>query len=106
MRLVAFFSSVIVIVINSLLKIAIRYLSSYEKHSTYTKYHLSVATKLMLATFVNSGFLPLMINIEKKYWFNSSGLATTIFYNVISIAFVAPILDIFSYSYILRRIKM
>ena len=74
--------------------------------SNSLKSTVSVATKLMLATFVNSALLPLFINIEEKYWFSSSGLATTIFYNVISIAFLAPILDVFSIPYILKRIKM
>ena len=105
-RIVSIISSLIVIIINFLLKIAIRYLSSYEKHSTYTRYHLSVATKLMLSTFINSALLPLFINIDKDKWFNSSGLATTIFYNVISISFISPLLDFFSISYILKRFKM
>lgn len=81
-------------------------MSSYEKHSTYTKYDLSVATKLMLSTFVNSAILPLIINSDKSLWFKNSGLALTIFYNTLSIAFVSPFLTFFSVSYFIKKIKI
>ena len=44
-RIVSITASLIVIIINSLLKIAIRFLSSYEKHATYTKYNLRYPAK-------------------------------------------------------------
>ena len=81
-------------------------MSSYEKHSTYTKYNLSVATKLMLSTFINSAILPLAINGDKTLWFTNSGLAQTIFFNTISIAFISPILACFSIPYLIQKWKM
>ena len=104
--LVSICSSLITIVVNSILVYIIRLMSSYEKHSTYTKYDLSVATKLMLSTFINSAILPIIINNEKSLWFTSSGLAPTIFFNTLSIAFVSPILTFFSVPYLIQKIKM
>lgn len=84
-RLVGILASLIAVIVNWVLTFIIRLLSSFEKHSSYTKYHLSVATKLMMSTFVNTALLPLFNNLSTKYWFDSSGLATTIFFNVISV---------------------
>lgn len=105
-RLVSIFNSIIVVLVNLLLHWLIRLLSSYEKHMTYTKFRLSVATKLMIATFVNSAILPLINNLEMESWFDDGGLVTTIFYNVISISFVTPLLNVFSITYFLRRFRM
>lgn len=105
-RLVSIFNSIVVVFVNLLLQWLIRLLSSYEKHMTYTKFRLSVATKLMIATFVNTAILPLINNLDRKSWFDNGGLVTTIFYNVISVSFVTPLLNVFSITYILRRFRM
>ncbi|CAI2381736.1 unnamed protein product [Moneuplotes crassus] len=105
-RVVSFGTSILAIFINSILKFVIRKLSSYEKHMTYTKYHLSVAFKLTIATFVNVALLPIFTRLEKEEWFESGGLSTTIFYNVVSVSFVAPIVNLFNISYLIKRIKM
>ncbi|CAI2378726.1 unnamed protein product [Moneuplotes crassus] len=105
-RGVSFLTSIITIFVNSILKFVIRMLSSHEKHMTYTRYHLSVALKLTIATFVNVALLPIFTRLEKDKWFESGGLSTTIFYNIISVSFVAPILNLFNINYIIKRIKM
>lgn len=105
-RIVNFGTSILAIIVNSVLNWLIRLLSSFEKHMTYTRYHLSVAFKLMAATFVNIALLPLFINLDKEDWFKNGGLVTTIFFNVISVSFVSPILEFFNFSYILKKIKI
>lgn len=105
-RIVSFGTSILVVFINTILILVIRLLSSYEKHMTYTKYHLSVAFKLTCATFINVALLPMFTNLKKKEWFESGGLITTIFYNVVSISFISPIFTIINLGYIIKRIKM
>ena len=102
-RIVNFGTSIIAIIVNSVLNWLIRLLSSFEKHMTYTRYHLSVAFKLMTATFINIALLPFIINLDKEDWFKNGGLVTTIFFNVISVSFVSPILEFFNFSYILKK---
>jgi hypothetical protein len=105
-RIVNFGTSILAIIVNSILNWLIRLLSSFEKHMTYTRYHLSVAFKLMTATFINIALLPLFINLDKEDWFKNGGLATSIFFNVISVSFVSPILEFINFSYFLKKISV
>ena len=41
----------------------IRIFSSHEKHATYSDYHLSVAVKLSIAMFLNTGIIPILSNV-------------------------------------------
>lgn len=104
-RLISIGTSIFAVIINSVLNWLIRMMSSYEKHSTYTKYHLSVATKLMMATFVNIALLPLFTKLDKEDWFDNGGLATAIFFNVISVSFVSPLLKFFNIMYFIKRFR-
>lgn len=106
LRLVTFGTSILVVFINNILYILIRILSAYEKHMTYTKYHLSIAFKLTIATFINTALLPIFTRLDKDEWFQSGGLATTIFYNVISVSFISPIFQVFSIPYFIKLYKM
>jgi hypothetical protein len=47
-RILSAVTSTIVVIMNKLLGRIIREFSAYEKHWTYTKYNLSVASKLTL----------------------------------------------------------
>jgi hypothetical protein len=106
LRLVTFGTSLIVVLINTVLRLAIRMLSSFEKHSTHTKFHLSVAFKLTIATFINTALLPLFTRLEVEKWFEPGGLSITIFYNTLSVAFVGPLLRIFAVGYFIKLYKM
>ncbi|CAI2376406.1 unnamed protein product [Moneuplotes crassus] len=99
-------SSILVSVINIILEKIIRELSAYERHDTYTKLNLSVSLKLTFATFINTGILPLFLNFGTKNWFHSNGLMNEVFYNMLSISFVSPILYLFDVGYITNLIKM
>jgi hypothetical protein len=106
LMIVTFLTSIFVVVVNTILFVIIRVLSAYEKHVTYTKYHLSVAFKLTIATLINVALLPIFTRLEQDQWFKSGGLATTIFYNTISVSFVSPLLQLFSFPYIIKKFKM
>lgn len=50
--------------VNAILGRIIRYFSSQEKHPTYSAYHMSVAIKLSIAMFLNTGIIPILSNIK------------------------------------------
>lgn len=52
--------------VNAILGRIIRYFSSQEKHPTYSAYHMSVAIKLSIAMFLNTGIIPILSNIKKS----------------------------------------
>ena len=81
-RAISILTSFFVIFINVVLGRIIRILSAYEQHETYSKYHVSVAVKLTIATFINTGIVPMLVNFGKNSWFDRGGLAVDIFYNV------------------------
>ena len=60
----SFVVAFVIILINIILKSVVRYLTSKERHETYTAYNLSVALKLMIARFVNTAIVPVIINIR------------------------------------------
>ena len=93
--------SLAVVIINTLLVYLIRFLSSLEKHPTYTAYNLSVGLKLVLAMFANSALIsPVVHAISWDRWFNNSNSFTTdIFYNSLSVAFVTPVLALIDFNH-------
>lgn len=105
MRGVSFGTSIIVVVFNNILVTLIRRFSASEQHETHTKYTLSVALKLTIATFVNSGIIPLVVNRREQDWFTNSGLALDIYNNVISLSFVTPLLYLVDVMFFLRLIN-
>ena len=104
-RGVSFGTSIVVVIFNNILVTLIRKFSASEKHETHTKYTLSVAFKLVVATFVNSGITPIVVNRKEQDWFSNSGLALDIYNNVLSLCFVTPLLYLLDVMFFLRLIQ-
>ena len=94
----------VVVIVNTALRKVVRLFSLMEKHATYTDYNLSVAFKLLIARFVNSSVVPLVANASISYWFGEGGLCSVIFYVMLSIAFINPIMYIFDGGYFIKLI--
>ena len=94
--------SIVVVIINIALRTVVRQLSIKEKHETYTAYNISVAFKLTIARFVNTSIVPIVVNYMVDRWFKEGGLSTDIFYIMISISFLDPILYVVDVGYFLR----
>lgn len=103
-RALSISTSFLVVVINTSLGKIIRKLSSFEKHRTYSHYHLSVATKLTFALFINTGLIPLFSNLPVNAWFGPGGLVVDIYYNSLTVCFFQPIMYLISPGHCLRRI--
>ena len=104
-RAVTAVTSVLVVVMNMVLSRVVRFLTTKEKHATYTKYHLSISFKLVAAMFSNTVLIPLAVNPDRGAWFTSSGLVVDTFYNAISVAFLTPLFYLFNVGYIVKRVR-
>jgi len=96
-------NAILVAVINFIFGKIIRVLSSYEVHETYTNYNLTVALKLTITRFINTGIIPLAVHIQPKDWFNTSGLSTDIFFIIFATAFLSPLIDVFEPGWIFNK---
>jgi hypothetical protein len=97
--------SFIIVFVNMSLRTVVRAFSQMEKHETYTAYNLSVAFKLTMARFVNTSIVPIVVNLSVGRWFVDGGLVSDIFYVMISISFLDPILYLFDPGYFVRLMK-
>lgn len=104
-NLLSILTSLVVVAINVVLGKIIRILSAYEKHETYSKYHLSVATKLTIAMFINTGIVPMFVNFGRKNWFKPGGLMVDIFYNILFISLLNPLMYLFNPFYFMKKFK-
>lgn len=100
------FSSLLVIAINILLSISIRIYTKEEMHHTWSTYNLSVAQKLVIALFLNTAIIPLVISYNYKTdWFNTGGLANNIFWIQVANAIVTPVLYLIYPSYQFKKFR-
>jgi len=93
-----------VILFNIIIKNLIKFLSRYEKEETLTAFNLNISLKIVIATFINTALIPLLI-YQSTDWFTNYGLINDVILYVLSINFVKPTLDLISPSYIKRLIE-
>lgn len=53
--------SIIIFIINKLLQVALKYLTSYEKQMSWSAYYLSYSYKLLISSFINTAIVPLLV---------------------------------------------
>jgi hypothetical protein len=99
-RGLSIFCSIIITIINIALRTVVRLFSGFEKQETYTAFNLSVAFKLTIARFVNTSIVPIVVNITARNWFIDGGLVSDIFYVMLSISFLDPLLYYFDMFYV------
>ncbi|CAI2370251.1 unnamed protein product [Moneuplotes crassus] len=90
---------------NISLKALAKILTEYERHDSYTPYTFSLASKMIVAMYINTAIIPLCVNYDEKYWFSSTGLISDIFYNTLSICFAGPILFFYDPNHLLKVCK-
>jgi len=105
-RFLSILTSLFVAAVNVALGRIVRFLSAYEKHNTHSKYHLSVAVKLTICMFINTGINPMFVNFGRWNWFDSGGLMVDIFYNSIAISFISPLFYLFDPVYLSKKLKI
>lgn len=73
-RIIALLRSIVVAIMNVVLKKLMLKLTLMEKDNTFTKYNLSVAIKYFVVTAINTVVIPIVTNLDKANWFLSGGL--------------------------------
>lgn len=104
-RAVTILTSLFVVIVNNALRFVVRKFSLSEKHSTLTAYNISVAFKLTMARFINTSIIPIVVNYKYEQYFNNGGLIPDVFYLILAISFVDPIMYWVDIPYQVRRIK-
>lgn len=97
--------SIVIIIINMLLRVVVRRFSLFEKHETYSNHNLSVAMKLTMARFINTAIVPILVDRGFDRWTAQGGLVSDIFYLLLSIAFVDPLVYWINIPSISKKIK-
>lgn len=94
-----------VIAINFVLARLIRKFTSYEKMTTFTRFHTLVAVKLTIAQCVNTALLAILVSRDWEDWFLLFGLVVDMTYIFISNTVVGALVSVISPSYILKSIR-
>lgn len=66
-----------------------------------TNHRISVAFKLIIARFANTAIVPFLVSFYNGWedLYDEGGLVSDIFYLLIALAFVDPILYLFNFGY-------
>lgn len=99
-------TSLIVIIVNVLLKFIIRSLSKGERHETQTKMNVSVAFKLTIARFINSALVLVFVNENPANWYKGGDLVYDATVLIIILAIQAPLLDAIYIPGLIKKFKI
>jgi hypothetical protein len=102
-RILAFIPGCIISVINIVLSQVIRFFSRLEKFDSYTNYTTSVAIKLTTAMFINTALIALIVYWDD--WYGIDSLIAEVYNIILANAILSPLLYLFSFGYIVRRIR-
>ena len=98
-------TSCVIVIVNAIMKLAVRYFSKFEKHKTYTYFNISTASKLIVSLFLNTAVIPVMVNYKKEEWFTGAGLCMDVFFNSLALSFVAPFVYVFfDIEYVFKKL--
>ncbi|KAL4453973.1 hypothetical protein ABPG74_003856 [Tetrahymena malaccensis] len=105
--LLSLFSSLAIVIINSMLVIILKQLSFIELQPTVTDTNISVSEKLVIGQFCNSALITLVVNftIDVDSFWGSSGITNDFTLIALSNCVVPPLLTIFNPFYYLRLFK-
>ena len=116
-QILAFMSSLVIMIVNFYLGQFLRRLAEYEKHGTYTSFFKGIAEKLAVAQLINTAFTTLVAKVVVTIFltdigdeselsafgfYSKGGLIEGMFYVFISNAYCTPILNIFDFFYAMK----
>jgi hypothetical protein len=80
-------------------------MADFEKYYTITESHEWITMKLSVAMFINTGVIPLFVNLGTDNWFKNGGLVVDVTYNMFIICFLTPIASLIDFTYLWKLIK-
>ena len=105
---VSFSISIIVFIINKILKIIMGFITKKEKQYSMTNYHLSFSIKLTIFTFVVSAIVPLLSHFINPQYnkHNNNKLITNILFIFLINSFLNPLFWTINIKLIIKKIRI
>lgn len=91
-------------VINNVLCFILPILTNFEKQATKTSYECSVAFKLSLSLFLNSGIIP-VVTYKRETYFTDGGFLMSVWMNWLCICILTPLMELFDVVYLFSLFK-
>jgi len=108
-RIISVGVTVIILVINTAISMALRKLTLYEKHTTNTTFFRSLTFKIALTQFVNTNILPVIVHVILFYpeypLYAKGGLMNDALFILISQIIVTPLMNLLNIWYFMRKMK-
>ena len=101
-----FCNSILVAVINLILRNIMRKLTAKERNKTYTDYNLDVSFKLYVAMFANTAIIPIVTKPNKNDWFGVGGLVVDIYLNLILVNFINPLFYHYNWTLLFKKVRI
>ncbi|CAI2383775.1 unnamed protein product [Moneuplotes crassus] len=105
-RFIALLRSIVVSIMNVVLKQIMLKLTHLERDNTFTKYNLSITLKYFVVTAINTVIIPVATNLDKETWFLAGGLVVEIFFNLVLLCFVTPLFYILNPAILVKKVKI
>jgi len=102
MEIISIVIAFVIMVINNALNYSIRIFASYESHSTFTDYFVSVAQRLTVAMFTNTAITLLVTHIILETLWKDGGLLNDLFVVFLITVVVGPLANLFNPWYFWR----
>ena len=99
---ISFGFSMAVVLINTILKIALNFLTKLEKNISYSDYYLSYSYKLMLATWANTALIPIAVAYFNEQWRNKGLLINNAFVIFLTNSIVTPLVILIDIPYYVK----
>lgn len=101
-----FGNSILVAVINLILRAVMRKLTAKERNKTYTDYNVDVSFKLFFTMFANTAIIPLVTKPSKNNWFGVNGLVVDVYLNLILVSFVNPLFYHYNWTLLFKKLRI
>lgn len=101
-----FGNSILVAVINLILRAVMRKLTAKERNKTYTDYNVDVSFKLFFTMFANTAIIPLATKPSKNNWFGVNGLVVDVYLNLILVSFVNPLFYHYNWTLLFKKLRI
>ena len=80
--------------VNAVLVFVVRAITSGERHETQTKHNVSVAFKLLVARFLNTSLVLVLVNTNPETWFRGGDLVYEASILIAIMTFQTPVLTV------------
>ena len=104
-RIIGWIATVIVLVINTVLRNVLKKLCLFEKYNSWTEYYIALATKQTWAQFLNSGGILLLMSLIVHNFWGHDGLIMAIHQVFVFSALLSPLMGLLNIPYHIKAYR-